>query len=140
MAKSPITTAQCQNQETGAGTMCVCVCVCVCARARARARVVLCHFTTCVTTIATKIPQEFSPKLPLYSSPPSILHPWKLLICSPVSIILSLRECYINGIVQYVAFRGWLFPHSIMPLMAIQVTECIRSLISSFIYGWCFGI
>ena len=64
--------------------------------------------------------------LPFYNhthfpfAPKSSLTPWEPLIC-PSSIILSFPECHIVGIMQHVAFLGWLLSLSNMHLRFLHV-------------------
>lgn len=47
--------------------------------------------------------------LPLYSLPPPVFNPWQLLICSPISKILSFQKGFLNCIMQYIKCWDWLF-------------------------------
>lgn len=77
-----------------------------------------------------------SPPLP-HPSPPLPLPlphrhpspgPWPLAMTNlfSISMILSFGVCYINRILQYVIFGGWLFPLSIISWRFIQTVLCIE--------------
>ena len=59
------------------------------------------------------------------------LHPYPLL--NPpsnhqlvsISVIVSLQDCHINGIIQHLTFRAWLFSSNMIPWRFIQVTVCV---------------
>ena len=67
--------------------------------------------------------------LPFYGAPTH--HPQSLSTTSlfSISVISSFQEYYINGIIEYVTFGGWLFSLSTMPLRFIQAIACINSLL-----------
>lgn len=53
--------------------------------------------------IITKDPSRYPLKIPLLSQPQS-LNSWQILNLFSISINMSFKECYINGIIMYVMF------------------------------------
>ena len=64
--------------------------------------------------------------------PPSP-RPWPLATTNllSISMILPFGECYINGIIQYVLFGGWLFPLRVIPWRFIQTVLCVKCVLLS---------
>lgn len=59
-------------------------------------------------------------------------------LCS-VTMVFSLRECHMKGIIRYVTLWDELFSLSIIPSHFIQVAACINSLLLSIVRSipWC---
>ena len=77
-------------------------------------------------------------RFPLRSCPPSNLTMGQPDLCS-VTMVFSLRECHMKGIIQYVTLWDQLFSLSIIPSHFIQAAACINSLLLSIVRSipWC---
>lgn len=74
-----------------------------------------------IVKISLIIPSETCAHTPSPSTTPSGPNPEQRLVCSPSLSFLSVRECYMIGIIHRVTFSDWFLSLSIITLGSTQV-------------------